>query len=704
MSTLTDLITKVADYDPDLSDALKTEFRIYAQRRPFGLNFERHQPENVRLYGRPAHVGDLVNILPPRGTQEGPDNRRVWRITAITDGRAELLGTGTEEDETTTADVVDLVTLSEFDKPIYPGLKETGRVERGGDKPYQVVINAENYHALKALLYPYKGKVDCIYIDPPYNTGAKDWKYNNDYVDGNDAYRHSKWLAMMERRLKLAKQLLNHENSVLICAIDEKEYLRLGLLLEQTFPEASVQMVTTVINPAGAIRVGEFSRVEEHLFFVALGDAHVIPQQSTMLDDVVRKEKGRKVEWIGLRRREPSARRGSPKNPYGFYPIFLDSTTMKVISAGAPLSVETLRSSIPVPDGMIVVWPLTSTNEEGVWGISSETANTYIEKGYIRASVNKNGVTMKYLSKKTVSDIENGAASIVGTNNDGSVIAKYEDAGSVPAKRVWNLKSHNAETYGTLLIKSLIGRRFTYPKSLYAVEDAMRFFIADKPNAVVLDFFAGSGTTAHAVMRLNHQDGGHRQCICVTNNEVSADEENTLIEQSYRHGDPEWERLGICEYVTKPRVKAAITGRTPEGEPIKGDYKFTDEFPMAEGFEENAVFYELTYQNEASVELDQAFEAIAPLLWLKAGSRGRCITERKPDFDIADTYAILFDYRHVRGFLEELENHEGIRLACIVTDQESRFRDVAGRLPEGIEPLRLYESYLRSFRFMQGEE
>ena len=191
MSTLTDLITKVADYDPDLSDALKTEFRIYAQRRPFGLNFERHQPENVRLYGRPAHVGDLVNILPPRGTQEGPENRKTWRITAITDGRAELLGTGTEEDETTTADVADLVTLSEFDKPIYPGLKETGRVERGGDKPYQVVINAENYHALKALLYPYKGKVDCIYIDPPYNTGAKDWKYNNDYVDGNDAYRHS---------------------------------------------------------------------------------------------------------------------------------------------------------------------------------------------------------------------------------------------------------------------------------------------------------------------------------------------------------------------------------------------------------------------------------------------------------------------------------------------------------------------------------
>ena len=126
--------------------------------------------------------------------------------------------------------------VAEYDQPIYAGLKETGRVERGGDKPYQVVINGENYHALEALAFAYAGKVDCIYIDPPYNTGARDWKYNNDYVDGSDAYRHSKWLAFMERRLKLAKQLLNPNDSVLIVTIDEKEYLRLGLLLENVFP------------------------------------------------------------------------------------------------------------------------------------------------------------------------------------------------------------------------------------------------------------------------------------------------------------------------------------------------------------------------------------------------------------------------------------------------------------------------------------
>lgn len=332
----------------------------------------------------------------------------------------------------------------------------------------------------------------------------------------------------------------------------------------------------------------------------------------------------------------------------------------------------------------------------------------YLSNGWIKFGKRSDDGTrsVSYLQKGMLEKIRKGDISIIGKTLEGSLVLAYKDSmGTKKPATVWNMVSHSASEHGSSFIKAMLpGRKFTYPKSLYAVEDTLRFVVAGKPDALVLDFFAGSGTTAHAVMRLNHQDGGHRRCILVTNNEVSADEEKTLIEQGYRHGDPEWERLGICEYVTKPRVTAAITGRMPEGEPIKGDYKFTDEFPMAEGFEENAIFYELTYQNEASVELDQAFEAIAPLLWMKAGSRGRCITERKPDFDIADTYAILFDYRHVRRFLEELENHEGIRLACIVTDQESRFRDVAGRLPEGIEPLRLYESYLRSFRFMQGEE
>lgn len=198
-------------------------------------------------------------------------------------------------------------------------------------------------------------------------------------------------------------------------------------------------------------------------------------------------------------------------------------------------------------------------------------------------------------------------------------------------------------------------------------------------------------------MRLNHQDGGKRRCVCITNNEVSAEEERKLIKNGYRHGDPEWERLGICEYIAKPRIKAAITGRTPEGEPIKGDYKFIDEFPMADGFEENAIFFDLTYQNPDAVELGAAFEEVAPLLWLRAGAQGSMIEHEEPGYAIADTYAVLFDYSYVREFVPAVLSTPNISCAFIVTDDSSRFASVKAEL-NGIECVRLYESYLRSFK------
>src|SRR5699024_10630905 len=145
--------------------------------------------------------------------------------------------------------------------------------------------------------------------------------------------------------------------------------------------------------------------------------------------------------------------------------------------------------------------------------------------------------------------------------------------------------------------------------------------------AVVLDFFSGSGTTAHAVMRLNRQDGGRRQSISVTNNEVSADEQDRLRQRGLRPGDADWESLGICDYITKPRISAAVTGKTPAGEPIKGDYKFTDEFPMADGFAANAIFFTLTYEDPRTVRHNRSFSRVAPMLWMRAGSRGRIITD-----------------------------------------------------------------------------
>src|SRR5699024_4418865 len=136
-----------------------------------------------------------------------------------------------------------------FGEPIYPYLEKIDEIENAPDSDlWHTLIEGDNYHALQLLEYGYASKVDCIYIDPPYNTRNNDWKYNNDYVDPNDAYTHSKWLSFMEKRLKLAKNLLNPNESVLIVTIDEKEYIHLGALLEELFPEAKIQMISSVIN------------------------------------------------------------------------------------------------------------------------------------------------------------------------------------------------------------------------------------------------------------------------------------------------------------------------------------------------------------------------------------------------------------------------------------------------------------------------
>ncbi|WP_313303509.1 DNA methyltransferase [Diaphorobacter sp.] len=709
MSRLTDLIAKAKAKDSALGAELDREFKMLSSRLPFGLNFERHSPEAVELPLRPLRKGDKVRVLPERGeTRKG--DQRLWQVKAIHKAKktADLELLGAAEIETQTVALDDLVVVAEFRDTIYPGLVSTGKVQRGGDKPCHTVINGENYHVLKALTYTHRGKVDAIYIDPPYNTGAKDWKYNNDYVEGDDQYRHSKWLAMMERRLQVAKELLNPADSVLIVTIDEKEYLRLGLLLEQLFPEAQIEMVTTVISAKGVARFGQFSRVEEFIFFARIGKSTVQLGEQNMLDESrsATAQIGKDIDWLGLRRREPTAKRGA--RPNQFYPIFVDAKTGYIESIGEPITDDVDRLTVKVPKGTFAVWPLRPNGGEGLWGITPETAKCYLKDGYIRARNYKpelEQVSIHYLPSGTVSAIQDGRIDVVGRDPDGAVQAVHRERKGVIPKRVWNMTSHNAENGGSLILsKLLLGRRFPFPKSLYAVEDSLRFFIGDKPEAVILDFFSGSGTTAHAVMRLNRQDGGHRQCISVTNNEVAADEQKKLREAGLRPGDAEWEKNGICDYITKPRVATAITGKTPDGEPIKGDYKFTDEFPMADGFEENAEFFTLTYETPVSVNYNLAFNRIAPLLWLRAGARGGRIDRLPSDgWAVADAYGLLNQVDAATPFIKALAEADGIRIAYIVTDDDRRFQAIAKRLPDGVEPVRLYESYLTNFSFTNGE-
>ena len=205
-------------------------------------------------------------------------------------------------------------------------------------------------------------------------------------------------------------------------------------------------------------------------------------------------------------------------------------------------------------------------------------------------------------------------------------------------------------------------------------------------------------------MRLNKQDGGRRRCISITNNEVSADEQKALRKNDLRPGDPEWEALGISEYITKPRIEAAITGKTPEGEPIKGDYKFTDEFPMADGFEENVEFFDLTYHAPRPVAHHREFAAVAPLLWLKAGAQGRRIDKPLDDFDVADTYGVLFDLDASQHFVVAVNQADSVRMSFIITDDDRGFQSVCSELPGRVEAVRLYASYLSNFVINAGRE
>lgn len=711
MSRLTDLLAQARKTDPQLAADLEAEFRQLTQRSQFGLVFERHQPEAVELPGRPVRRGDTVRVLPPRGTLTIGDTRH-WVVTDIErtpDGKQAHLTEADVDPEvrepaTSTAALEDLVVIARFEDPIYPGLVETGRVENGGDKPFHTVINAENFHALEMLTYTHRHKVDCIYIDPPYNTGAKDWKYNNDYVSSDDDYRHSKWLSFMERRLLVAKELLNPEDSVLIVTIDEKEYLRLGILLEQTFPEARIQMVSIFMNARSTPRSKEFGRNNEFAYFVMFGEAGPKPVDvgSEWAPAGFSKTIRGTFHWMSFSRTSGNGLRSH--SPGCFYPIYVreDGTGIDSIGDALPLGSDVDDSPSP-PPGCVRVFPIRKGGIEGCWQMTPDNARLLAEKGYLKVGPVKSGrCAVYYVRRGEAAKIERGEFIVTGFARDGSVITEPTEkatAAFVP-NAVWSVRSHDAGVHGTNLIRSFLpDRKFPFPKSLYAVEDALRFFVKDKPEAVVLDFFSGSGTTAHAVMRLNKQDGGHRQCISVTNNEVSAAEQKGLRKQGLRPGDPEWEQWGICDYVTKPRVTAAITGKTPAGDPIKGDYKFTDEFPMADGFEENAAFFTLTYEAPRQVRRNRAFARVAPMLWLKAGSRGRIISSLpEQGWDVAQAYGVLEDMDHAPEFLAALEADPQVGMAFIVTDSEVAFQSVARQLPEHATAVRLYESYLHNFQ------
>lgn len=693
MAEIDDLVGQVAD--EALREKLKEAVKRMNEQKQFGLVFQEHLPECTPLYDIPIRKGCLV----ARKSGNSVKVSEAYFVLKIKGNNAVCIPKA--GGETVEIPKAELVSLAEFGEPIYPYLKPIDSICNAPDSSlWHTLIEAENYHALQLLEYLYTGKVDCIYIDPPYNTGAKDWKYNNDYVDVNDQYRHSKWLSMMKKRLERAKNLLNPAGSVLIVTIDEKEYLHLGCLLEDLFQDANIQMISSAINSKGVARGSEFSRVNEYLYIVRLGNCEVSKLSlAKEWEGNIKTSTTNQVRWGSLMRSGTSSLRSD--SPGCFYPIYISADKTRFCGVGEVVPVGVDRNSIPVPSGQIAVFPVHSDGTEGRWQYSKDRFVELQKSGYARISTQSSrGVTIRYISEGWQKKVENGQIPVIGKAEDGSLIfddSEYEKE-FIPCNQWW-IPEHNATEFGSKLLQDIIGKRFSYPKSVYAVHDVLRFFVANNSNALIVDFFAGSGTTLHAVNLLNAKDRGNRRCILVTNNEVSADETKNLSEKGYQPGDDEWEKLGIARYVTWPRTVCSIKGHDINGEPLKGNYLGSD-IPMADGFRANVAFFKLGFLDKTSVALGRQFRELLPILWLKSGAYGKCPeleNNREPKMLVfpENHFAILCDEAHFPEFRDKIT--EEIECIYFVTDFEQGYRTMAGNF-EGKHTYQLYRDYLDNFR------
>lgn len=524
----------------------------------------------------------------------------------------------------------------------YPVLTETGKVvgKNSGNKPWNAVINADNLYGLQALCYAYEGKVDYIYIDPPYNTQDKSWIYNNDYVNVADSYKSSMWLTFMERRLRIAKRLLNPNNSVLCVAIDDTECWTVGNLLHDVFPEAKIQMVSYVTNPAGKVRpTYQFATNAEYLFFVRLSrDKNVSYDVSVDYwnrdgegkgdtDGINGDDSGNVLDdssfWTRCQRGNRSDR------PNLFFPVYVDEESLKITHVGEPYAPDDHDyGNLPHAEGEVVLFPLKSNGDEQQWNIGDQRMRSDVKNGYVRVRRNRKSYSIEYLTKGVIDGINNGTYKVSGKRNDGSLI--IDSVKKSQAKSLWTKKSHNNKTYGTAVLNAVLGRNdaFDFPKSIYSVEDALHIFLADKPDALIVDFFAGSGTTGQVVGMMNKRDGGHRQCILITNNEAGYQNENNMMHKGLTPFDDEWRKKGVCQDVTIPRIKSAVLGRTERNEPIKCDYLYDGGGPMSDGLEERWKFYDLTFTRKSDIETStrpadmNVLLTVLPLFQMRAGVLG----------------------------------------------------------------------------------
>ena len=378
--------------------------------------------------------------------------------------------------------------------------------------PNHILIEGDNLHALTALTFTHEGKIDVMYFDPPYNTGNKDFKYNDSFVDKDDSYRHSKWLSFMDKRLRIAKRLLS-DKGVIFISIDDNEQAQLKLLCDEIFAEQNfISNVAVINNLKGRSDDKYIATAHESLLIYKKNSFETLGIQvpDRYISEYKLKDRKGLYRLQGLRKRGDSALRTDRPNMY--YPFYYN------------LNLNRLTLERYSEDDIEIV-PKLSNGLEGRWRWGKETSESRIDELFV---------------------------TLVKTRDEYDVMQKdylHKNEGElkrIKPKSFWEGSEFSSDA-GTKLLKEILNSsKFNNPKSM----DLIKFCLIQSasPTSIIFDFFAGSGTTLHATMQLNAEDGGERQCILVTNNENN-----------------------ICEEVTYERNQRVIKGYiNSKGEEVPG--------------------------------------------------------------------------------------------------------------------------------------
>ena len=386
--------------------------------------------------------------------------------------------------------------------PILTEVLERAIISEDKDAPNHILIEGDNLEALATLAYTHEGKIDIIYIDPPYNTGNKDFRYNDSYVDKEDSYRHSKWLSFMSRRLKIAKKLLS-DRGIIFISIDDNEQAQLKLLCDEVFGNKNFVADLIWSNQEGG------GSSDSKLFRIKHEHIIVFSKDISQLDikgvDITNEDRYKEED-------EYSKVRGK------YY--------LQKLGMGSIQYSESLNYPIIAPDGSKIYPSDNNNGKKACWRWSKEKLNWGIENGFIVIKKSKNIWTVY---TKQYLNCDNNGEIIIRTQRPLGIIDKF------------------SSTQAAKFLESIgLSKLFNYSKPTDLIKYLIDRFVDFNP--IILDFFAGSGTTLHATMQLNAEDGGRRQCILVTNNENN-----------------------ICEEVTYKRNRRVIQGYTnAKGEEVEG--------------------------------------------------------------------------------------------------------------------------------------